>query len=171
MDTSGNLLDVTEELEEQMKKQAERFSVSDLIFCTRKFLEARNQIAESNIATLPLELAVAEICTEWGNVDRTSDIGSPVKSGGGASSVEAVKGSKSPKKGDEEEQNKNSSKASKKGKKKKKNEKNESVEEKKDESKAEEASLDITPEEIQAKWNNVLRASRKVGINQRKGNY
>jgi len=79
MGASGKLLDVTKELEERMRAQAKRFAVSDLVFCIKKFLEARNQIAESNIATLPLELAVAEICEEWGSgpgVEKeTSDFG------------------------------------------------------------------------------------------------
>jgi len=66
MGVSEKLFDVTKVLERKMVLQSERFVVSDLVFCTRKFLDARNQIAESNIATLPLELAVAEICGEWG---------------------------------------------------------------------------------------------------------
>ena len=67
MGVSEKLFYVTDDLEKKMKAQSARFAVSDLVFCTKKFLEARNQIAESNIATLPLELAVAEICEEWGN--------------------------------------------------------------------------------------------------------
>ncbi|MBD3366494.1 DNA polymerase III subunit gamma/tau [candidate division WWE3 bacterium] len=58
----GVLSDVTEEVAALMEEQAAGFSVEDLVFYTRKFLQARNEIAESNIATLPLELAVAEIC-------------------------------------------------------------------------------------------------------------
>lgn len=79
MGISSKSFYVTDELEEKMEAQSKRFIVSDLVFCTKKFLDARNQIAESNIAALPLELAVAEICERWGSnpggKKETSDFG------------------------------------------------------------------------------------------------
>jgi DNA polymerase-3 subunit gamma/tau len=72
--------DIPEELWEGMVAQAERMSTQELLFVTHTFLDARNKVEETGIGTLPLELAVAEICSRWGgDGDRDNKKPVPIK--------------------------------------------------------------------------------------------